>query len=110
MLKKLKDRALSQGARAAFNRFFERYGRLHELNLDTQNKRIDLTITLSGETDPLHLLIGRYRLSRADGGYRLYLYEIESSRPWAQALARDFLEGRALPIPEEYGKILGKIV
>ncbi len=110
MLKKLKDRALSQGARAAFNRFFERYGRLHDLELDTDNKRIDLTITLSGETDPLHLRIGRYRLSREDGGYRLYLYDIQSSRPWAQALAEDFLQGRALPIPEEYGKILGKIV
>jgi hypothetical protein len=110
MLRKLKDTALSKGAKTALNVAISEYGKVLRIDLDTSRKTLHAEILLDGEHEAVQLKVGRYELHDCEGRYSLILYEIETSRAWLNTLAGNFLEGREVKIPAKYAKMLNKVV
>ncbi len=110
VFKKLKDTALSKGAKVAINAYIRKYGKMLKLNLDSKRKSIELEVLLEGEKEPLTVKVERYALTEEKGKYFLKIYGIEISRAWINTLASSYLEGKAFEIPEEYAKVLKVVV
>lgn len=110
MLRKLKDAALSKGAKTALNVAIEEYGKVLRLDLDTKDKCMSAEVLLEGESDVLLIDVGHYELIEKEGEYRLLLHAVHTSRAWLNTLAKNLLEGREVQIPAKYAKILNRVV
>jgi len=110
MFKKMKDTALSKGAKVAINSYIKEYGKMLKLNLDSKNKSINLEVLLDGEKEPLSVNVQRYELTEENGKHFLKIYGIQTSRAWINTVAGSYLEGKSFEIPNEYAKMLKVIV
>ena len=110
MLKKVKDAALSKGAKIAINSQIKEYGKMLKLNLNSQEKSIEMEVMLDGEHEPLSVHIRNYELTEENGRHFLKVHGVITSRAWINTIASSHLEGKALEIPAEYAKMLKVIV
>ncbi len=110
MLKKMKDAALSKGAKAAINHYIKEYGKMLKLTLDSEHKSIEVEVLLDGEKEPLLVRVERYELTEENGRHFLKIHGIQTSRAWINTVAASYLEGKAFEIPAEYAKMLKVIV
>jgi len=105
-LKGLKDKALSQGITPLIREKIAPYGTLRDFCLDTQNKRVTLSVELDGESEPLHLEIREYKVYEEGGGSWLLVEEIHCSKPWLAKLLQRYVAGRSFAIEEKVAKAL----
>jgi hypothetical protein len=100
-LSSAKDRLLANGAKTHLNKLIERYGTLVDLQLNTVNRSLSLTLLLKGETAPLEIHIREYTLTTTEGKSVLVLdgSKIETSREWLTELVRDRVVQKPLPVP-----------
>jgi hypothetical protein len=110
MLRKLKDTALSKGAKTALNIAMSEYGKVLHIDLDSSQKCMRAEVLLDGESEVLKINVGHYELGQREGDFTLKLYEVHTSRAWLNTLASNMLEGRALKIPAKYAKMLNRVV
>jgi hypothetical protein len=102
VLNSAKDRLLASGARARLNKHIERYGTLLDLQLNTVERSISLTLQLKGEQTPVNIHLHEYTLSTVDGKSVLIVDggKIETSREWLTALIRDRVGEQRLAVPD----------
>ncbi len=110
MLKKMKDAALSKGAKIAINNQIKEYGKMLKLNLDSTQKSIEIEVMLDGEHEPLKVHVQNYELTQESGKHLLKVHGVTTSRAWINTVASSYLEGKAFEIPSEYAKMLKVIV
>lgn len=106
----MKDAALSKGIKIAINSQIKEYGKMLKLNLDSQNKCIDIEVMLEGEHEPLSVHIGKYELTEERGMHFLKIHNVHTSRAWINTIASAYLEGKRFQIPSDYAKMLKVIV
>jgi hypothetical protein len=101
-LNNAKDRLLATGARARLNKLIERYGTLVDLQLNTVDRSLSLTLLLKGEGTPIEIRVHEYTLFTEDGQSVLVIdgSKIDTSREWLTALIRDQVVEKRLVIPE----------
>jgi hypothetical protein len=101
-LNNAKDRLLATGARARLNKLIERYGTLVDLQLNTVDRSLSLTLLLKGEGTPIEIRVHEYTLFTEDGQSVLVIdgRKIDTSREWLTALIRDQVVEKRLVIPE----------
>ena len=97
-----KDRLLATGAKARLNKLIERYGTLVDLQLNTVDRSLSLTLLLKGEGTPIEIRVHEYTLFTEDGQSVLVIdgSKIDTSREWLTALIRDQVVEKRLVIPE----------
>ncbi|MEA3491354.1 MAG: hypothetical protein U9R27_05585 [Campylobacterota bacterium] len=112
MLKKMKDKALSKGVQIAINnsRKFKEYGEMLKLNLNSEQKSIEIEVMLDGEKEPLAMRVNKYEIIEEDGKYMIRVHGIETSRAWINAVASSYLEGKSFDISAELAKMLKVVV
>ena len=110
MFAKIKDKTLSSGLRMAMNTKLKEYGKMLKLNLNSQEKSIEMELLLDGEKESLTVKVDNYILEEDQGKYFLKIYGVETSRAWINTIASSYLEGKAFEIPAEYAKMLKVIV
>ena len=110
MLKKMKDVALSHGAKMAINTQIEAYGKVQKLNLDSKNKSINMEVMLEGEIEALSVHVDNYELIETDGLSQLKVRGVTTSRTWINTVASAHLEGKSFDIPDEYAKMLKAVI
>ena len=101
-LNNAKDRLLATGAKAHVNKLIERYGTLVDLQLNTVDRSLSLTLLLKGEGTPIEIRVHEYTLFTEDGQSVLVIdgSKIDTSREWLTALIRDQVVEKRLVIPE----------
>jgi len=101
-LNNAKDRLLATGAKAHVNKLIERYGTLVDLQLNTVDRSLSLTLLLKGEGTPIEIRVHEYTLLTTDGKSVLVIdgSKIDTSREWLTALIRDRVVEKRLVIPE----------
>ena len=101
-LNNAKDRLLATGAKAHVNKLIERYGTLVDLELNTVDRSLSLTLLLKGEGTPIEIRVHEYTLLTTDGKSVLVIdgSKIDTSREWLTALIRDRVVEKRLVIPE----------
>jgi len=106
MFGKLKDKALSKSLEVAINLKIKEYGKMLKLNLNSQEKTIELEVMLKGEKEPLKVYVNEYVVSEEDGKYYLFAKDIKTSREWINIVAENYLKGEKIEIPEKIAKTL----
>ena len=107
-LNNAKDRLLATGARARLNKLIEGYGTLVDLQLNTVDRSLSLTLLLKGEGTPIEIRVHEYTLFTEDGQSVLVIdgSKIDTSREWLTALIRDQVVEKRLVIPENLGWVV----
>ena len=103
-LNNAKDRLISSGAKARLNKLIERYGTLLDLQLNTVDRSLSLTLHLKGEQTPVEIHLREYTLSIVDGRSVLIFdgRKIETSREWLTALIHDRVGENRLAVPDNF--------
>ena len=106
----MKDATLSKGIKIAINMQIKEYGKMLKLNLNSQEKTIDIEVMLDGEREPLSVHVGEYELAEQGGIHFLKIHNVVTSRAWINTIVSHYLEGKKFEIPAEYAKMLKIIV
>ena len=98
-----KDRMISMGAKTHGNKYIESYGTILDLQLNTAERSLSLTILLKGEETPVDIHVREYAFSTDDGKSFLVIdgSKINTSREWLTKLAQDHVGQRRLAVPEK---------
>jgi hypothetical protein len=86
------------------NKFFERYGKVLTLKIDSNNKTMSAEVILKGESEPIMVSIGRYEV-HSEGRQGLALSNIQTSRPWMTEIAAAM--GPEIFVPIGKARLLG---
>ena len=104
--RELKDKTIAKGLQTAINLKIKEYGEMLKLNLNSQEKTIELEVMLKGEKEPLKVYVNEYVVSEENGKYYLYAKDIKTSREWINIVAENYLKGEKIEIPEKIAKTL----
>jgi len=107
MLQKMKDVALSHGARIAMNKQISEYGEIVKLNLNSKFKTMDMEILLDGEDKCINIQIEHYEITEEN---TLRISGVTTSKAWITTLAHTHLEGKTFDVPDEYAKMLRAVI
>ena len=107
MLQKMKDVALSHGARIAMNKQISEYGEIIKLNLNSKFKTMDMEIMLDGEKESVKIQIEQYEITEEN---TLRISGVRTSKAWITTLAHTHLEGKTFDVPDEYAKMLRAVI
>jgi hypothetical protein len=101
-LNSAKDRLLASGARARLNKLIEKYGTLVDLQLNTVDRSLSLTLQLKVDQTPVEIHLHEYALSTVDGKFVLIIngQKIKTSREWLTALIHDRVGENQLAVPD----------
>jgi hypothetical protein len=80
------------------------YGHILKLTIDPKAGSLDTEVLLKGEAEPLSLHLD-YRVGTG-GKPSLTILSLRCSRPWMEALARDFLLKKEIPLPGRAAALL----
>ncbi len=108
-LKQSKDLAVSQGMRLFLDKILEPYGKSIEFRLDTKQKKIEMTVLLKGEVQPLQIMVCRYRIVVEEERRFVQAEEIVTSREWLNTVLRKYGNGKQVEIPARYAWIAEKL-
>ncbi len=101
----IKDDFTSASAKLLISKKIENYGKLLEFNVNSSEKRIFVSVMLTGEDNPVELNIKKYLLVN-ESPIKIELKEIESNREWITRAAKDYVENRKFALPEKYTPII----
>jgi len=107
MLQKMKDVALSHGARIAMNQHISEYGEIVKLNLNSKFKTMDMEIMLDGENECINIQVEHYEITEENS---LRISGVTTSKAWITTLAHIYLEGKTFDVPDEYAKMLRAVI
>jgi hypothetical protein len=101
-LNSAKDRLLAKGAMTHCNKHIEPYGTILDLQLNTSDRVLSLTLQLKGEEIPVEIHVREYAFSTVDGKFILLIdcSKIDTSREWLTKLMRDHVGQKQLPVPD----------
>jgi hypothetical protein len=101
-LSSAKDRLLAKGAMTHCNKLIEKYGTVLDLQLDTVQRALSVTLMLKGETSSVEVHVREYAFSTIEGKSVLVLdgNKIDTSREWLTNLIRDHLGQKQLTVPD----------
>ncbi len=110
MLKGFKDIAISKGLQMTANNLIKEYGKVLKLNVNSNDKSIDLEIMLEGELEPISVKIDKYTLIEKNGKKFIKIDDIHTSRTWLNRVAVNFLNGKEFELPDKYADIIETLI
>ena len=102
-LNSAKDHMIAKGAKAHCNKYIEPYGTVVDLQLNTVERSLFLTLQLKGEETPVDVHIREYAFSTEEGKSVLVIdgTKIDTSREWLAKLLHDHFGQKRLVVPEK---------
>ena len=99
-----KDRLISARIKQELNVQLARYGEVLDVNLNTREQSVEISVRLKGEPDPIKIRVGKYSLVKENGELWLAIdaQTVEASREWLTLLLQDRAGTQRLPIPQKY--------
>lgn len=110
-LNKVKDAAVNTGIKLAVSQLnegkMEKYGHIDSMTVDTAHKKMTVTVSLKGESDPVTVNVGEYIFDDDC----LTIKEVSTSREWATRIFADlFPEGKKIDLDSRLAAILEKVL
>lgn len=94
-----KDALASHAARNYANGLIKRYGEVKELKIDSLKKSVEVICLLTGENEPVKVIIENYRIESEGTRRFVEVTALTCSRPWLHNLLEDHARGRRLELP-----------
>ncbi len=95
-----KNAALEAAASALLRSKIEPYGELQRLSVDSDARTFSGEILLRGDTAPISISEGHYRVEDRDGRPCVVVYGVKVSREWIQNAIDDHMPELAVKVPE----------
>jgi hypothetical protein len=89
LISRTKDAALRKALLHFLRPWFERYGQISHLEVNTTEKLVSAEVLLRGESTPFVISGARYRLERRTNESWIIFYGIIVSKEWAQNFLDD---------------------
>lgn len=109
------DKALSSGLvrgkllEAANASELARYGRVTDLTLSLEARRIEVLVQLDGEAQPLRVSLERFAILGDEPGVSVRVDAVRVDRVWMQRFVDDHVLGRTFPVPAGHQKWLVRL-
>jgi hypothetical protein len=94
-----KDAMTSQAAMIYINRHLVPYGRVAALKIDSQDKSVEVSCVLNGETAPIGITLKDYVVKTEGQKKFIQVGAFSCTRPWLQSLLTDFGRDRRIELP-----------
>lgn len=107
-LQSLKDSITAGIAKRGIGAKISRYGELSVFGLNSREKTITAQIQLTGEKEPIDIIVSAYHLVEEQDQLHLVIDAASCSRVWLNNLIDDFIIGTAFPLPSAAKFALGK--
>ncbi len=107
-LQSLKDSFTAGLAKRGIGAKISRYGELTAFSINSKEKTVTAQILLTGENEPIDIIISAYHLAEEDDRLHLVIDAASCSRVWLNNLIDDFVIGAAFPLPSAAKFALGK--
>lgn len=101
-----KDLSASVLARKFAQERFGKYGEIRNLSLDSKAKQLRLEVHLTGETEPISVLVHRYEVVKNGTDYCVVIRDASASKTWMNHALADFVIGKQFSIPPKYGNLV----
>ena len=75
-------------------------------DLDSEEKKINVTLMLKGEIEPIKFSVGKYELFKEADKLFIEVSEIHTNREWMNTAIGNYLPKKKIEIPMEYEKLL----
>ncbi len=87
------------------------YGEILDYSLDNKNKKIFIKFLLAGENEPIEVSINNYKIKKTDDANFLFIAnDASSNKKWINALLRNVLVGKELPIPADKAELIDEFL
>jgi hypothetical protein len=101
-----KDSAISSAMKILAQKHVSGFANINTIEIDSSNRSLMAEVLLKGESEPIVLTVVGYEII-TKGEKRLFVpHEVSASRQWIDALAKEYLQGRAFEIPAPFAKAL----
>src|SRR5271165_3612471 len=102
-LNSVKDHMIAKGAKAHCNKYIEPYGTVVDLQLNTVDRSLSLTLQLKGEETPVDVHIREYAFLTEEGNFVLVIdvTKVQTSREWLTKLLHDHVGQKRLVVPKK---------
>jgi hypothetical protein len=78
------------------------YGEMLKLEIDSENRTMNVEVLLKGESAPIRIHVGRYDCVTGNGNSGVVLQEISTSREWMNSLITNLHpDGLTIPMDEQ---------
>ncbi|MEM7602457.1 MAG: hypothetical protein AAF357_13690 [Verrucomicrobiota bacterium] len=101
------DAAKSEALRRGLNALLQKhYGEINALTLNTEERSLDFTILLHGETEPVDVRLGQYDIIEEAENSWILCRNWHISREWMHRLVQSRAEGKRIRLPPELSKVV----
>lgn len=84
----------------AANKKLKGVAELTDFSFDSKERRLYAELILVGEEEPVDVLLENFTVEVDEEIYRLHIQQIQSNRPWMDALLKRVVVGRGWKIPD----------
>ncbi|MDP2506244.1 MULTISPECIES: hypothetical protein [unclassified Oceanobacter] len=101
---------INKGLTALIEKKLVGAGAVEHIELDKQQRNIQVTLLLEGETESVRICLEGYRLETKDGRTRIAFERIITSRRWLSMLLHEYGQGMSFPVPSKYASMVSLIL
>ena len=85
----------------------EELGKMLKFEIDSEEKSIDCSLLLNGETEPVYIQINDYQIIESDSVTQIKIRDVSIDRKWMEVLAKKHLVSKTFEIPDKVKDYLG---
>jgi len=102
----VKDKAIGSLLKAFANNVVSDFGRIENIDLDSENKKIILLVWLKGEKEIISLEVTKYEVVKSNNKNYIHLHNISASREWIEVAINKYFIERQIEIPEQFAGVI----
>jgi len=100
------DKTVAVGLKQIIDAKIENFGKVTDLQLNSGQKRLDMTVQLNGETEPLRVTVTNYELVKSGDATVVIFKELHTSREWLNVLWKERIKQFQYEIPPQYASMI----
>ncbi|MDP2609824.1 MULTISPECIES: hypothetical protein [unclassified Oceanobacter] len=101
---------INKGLTALIEKKLVGAGAVEHIELDKQQRNIQVTLLLEGETESVRICLEGYRLETKNGRTHIAFERIITSRRWLSMLLHEYGQGMSFPVPSKYASMVSLIL
>ncbi len=101
---------INKGLTALIEKKLAGAGTVEHVELDKQQRSIQVTLLLEGESEPLLVSLEGYRLEEQHGRTKIVFERTTASRRWMAVLLQEYGQEFSFLVPEKYASLVGFIL
>jgi hypothetical protein len=105
-----KDKAVSKTLTFFVDQLISKYGKIIDIRLDSNDRRIEIEMLLKGESAPVSIRLENYEIISEGHRHFITCRDIHVSREWMKMLTDDLIRDRRFEIPSKYARLLDIIL